>query len=180
MWQPLGAPLPSPIPSEAFFPDEESANAKPEKSTSKTGLVAEYFDANFARKLKIDRVDKAEAIWSLGSPAWDLPGDAGCRYTGVLVPPVTGQYKLMGWADNRMAVWIDGKPILDADQTRRKVESAFVDLEANKPYPIRIDFVDSVSYGGYFLHWTPPKGTKELSIPPECLFQTKAAVPKKR
>lgn len=181
LWQPVGVPVPCPVPPAALFPDEARANAKPDRGDeSKSGLIAEYFDKSFSRRLRASTVPRAEAIWGEGAPEWGLPPNAGARYTGVLVPPVTGNYKFIGWADNRMRVWIDGKPLLDADFERRKHETAFLDLEANVPYPLRIEFVDTVYGGSYLLHWVPPKGDKELCIPPECLFQTKSAIPKRR
>ncbi len=181
MWQPTGVPKATPIPTEALYPTEELAKAKPAKGPpDKRGLVAEYFDRKFTRKLGTDRLLRTEALWGdRGSPGWGVPMQVGVRLSGVLVPPVTGQYKLIGWADDKMAVWIDGKPVLDANVDRRKQENAYVDLEANTPVPIRIEYVNGDHFGTFFLHWIPPKGEKELSIPPESLFQNKNAVPKK-
>jgi len=181
MWQPTGVPKATPIPTEALFPTEELANAKPARGAAdKRGLTAEYFDRKFTRKLGTDRLLRAEANWGdRGSPGWGIPMQVGARFSGVLVPPVTGRYQLIGWADDKMAVWIDGKPVLDAAAERRKHDRAYVDLEANTPHPIRIEYVNSDPFGTFFLHWIPPKGDKELSIPPECLFQSKSAVPKR-
>lgn len=179
MWQPTGVATPAAIPTEYLFPDEESARAKPARAhANKHGLVADYYDPSFAKKLRTERVHRTEAIWGSGGPGWGLPKDVGARYTGVLVPPVSGQYKLIGWANEKMAVWIDGKPLLDSDVGRKKHEAAFLELEAGTAYPIRIDFVDSAKWGSFYLHWVPPGGEKELSIPPECLFQSKSAVPR--
>lgn len=179
MWQPTGVAQPAVVPTEYLFPDEQSAKARPGKAgLDKRGLTAEYFDRKFSRKLRSERVYRTEAIWGTGGPMWGMPKGVGARYTGVLVPPVTGQYKMIGWANEKMAVWIDGKPLLDVSEARAKHETAFTELEAGVAYPIRIEFVDSPKWGSFYLHWVPPGGNKELSIPTECLFQNKAAVPK--
>ncbi len=176
-WQPTGAKTPCTVPPEAFFPDEASAKAD-KIPPDKTGLVAEYFDKTITRKLGTGRVTRAEQNWSEGSAQWGFPPQVGARYSGVLVPPVTGKYQLIGFANNKMRLWIDGKPILDADSARPKKATAFIDLEAHKIYPIRIEYIDLNGSGCYYLHWVPPDETKELSLPPECLFQSKSAVPK--
>lgn len=180
MWQPTGASTAATIPTDVFFLDEESAKAKPQRiGADKRGLVAEYFDAKFARKFGTGRVSGTEAMWGdVGAGAVGLKTQGAARYTGVLVPPVTGQYKLIAWGDDRVKVWIDGKPVVEGEY-EKKPATAFIELEAGVPYPIRIDYVNYIAWGGFYLHWIHPKGDKELRIPPECLFQSKLAVPKK-
>ncbi|AMV16315.1 PA14 domain-containing protein [Planctomyces sp. SH-PL14] len=181
MWQPTGAPTAAAIPTDAFFLDEEAAKGKPQRiGADKRGLVAEYFDRKFARKFGTGRVSGTEAMWGdRGAAAVGLKTQGAARYTGVLVPPVTGQYKLIAWADDRAQVWIDGKPVIEGSYEHKKADTAFIDLEAGVPYAIRIDFVNSIAWGGYYLHWIPPKGDRELRIPAECLFQSKGAIPKR-
>lgn len=180
MWQPTGAATAAAIPTDVFFLDEESAKGKLQRiGADKRGLVAEYFDKKFARKFGTGRVSGTEAMWGdVGAAAVGLNTQGAARYTGVLVPPVTGQYKLIAWGDDKVKVWIDGKPVIEGDY-EKKPSTAFIELEAGVPYPIRIDYVNYIAWGGYYLHWIPPKGDKELRIPPECLFQSKQAVPKK-
>ena len=178
MWQPLGVNVLQPIPPEAFYPDEKSAEADSGSSSSdKTGLLAEYFDRSFSRRLMTGRTFRTEGIWSDGAPAWGLPPNASARFTGFFVPPVAGRYEFRAWADGAAAIWIDGKPLVSS--SGRKIEKAFVDLEANTPCPIRIDVRDGNGEGTYYLHWTPPKGDKHLQIPSDCLFQTKTAAQRK-
>ena len=90
---------------------------------------------------------------------------------------MTGQYKLIAGADDKVKVWIDGKPVVEGEHGK-KAATAFIQFEAGVPYAIRIDFVNYGAWGGYYLHWILPKGDRELRIPAECLFQSKLAVPK--
>lgn len=178
-WQPVGASAYSAVPPEAFFPDQESIDAKAEwKPPDKRGLVAEYFDKNFSRRLRTDRAVRTEAIWGDGAPLIGLPVDAGARYSGFLVPEVTGQYKFVCVANDHTRLWIDGKPILEAKFGQPKATTAVVELEANKPYAIRVEYVDVAAWASYSLQWVRPFETQVTSIPSRVLFQSKAAIPK--
>lgn len=178
-WQPVGATAYGVVPPEAFFPDQESIDLKAEwKPTDKQGLVAEYFDKNFSRRLKTDRAVRTEAIWGDGAPLIGLPVDAGARYSGFLVPEVTGQYKFVCYANDHTRLWIDGKPILEAKFGQPKATTAVVELEAKKPYAIRVEYVDVKAWASYSLLWVRPFENQATSIPTRVLYQSKAAIPK--
>lgn len=173
LWQPTGTTTACHIPATAFFPDLENARSKVSRSNiDKTGLVADYFDRTFNRKLGSDRVYRIEELWGPYSPRWGLPTNTSAKYTGVLVPPVSGQYKLITAAREHIRVWIDDKPTVESKGIAP--QSALVDLEANKPHEIRVEVL-TTGHGAHYLHWIPPGTTKELSIPPECLFPNKVA-----
>ncbi len=175
LWQPAGSATASHIPATAFYPDLENARSKASRTNiEKTGLVAEYFDKSFGRRLATDRVYRIEEIWGPHSPRWGLPTDSAAKYTGVLVPPVSGQYKLVTSARGHIRVWIDDKPTVEAKGIQT-AQNAVVELEANKQYEIRVEIL-TTGHGAHYLHWIPPGTTKEVSIPPECLFPNKAAV----
>ncbi len=175
LWQPAGTATVCHIPATALYPDLENARSKASRTNiEKTGLVAEYFDKSFGRRLATDRVYRIEEIWGPHSPRWGLPTDSAAKYTGVLVPPVSGQYKLVTSARGHIRVWIDDKPTVEAKGIQT-AQNAVVELEANKQYEIRVEIL-TTGHGAHYLHWIPPGTTKEVSIPPECLFPNKAAV----
>lgn len=178
-WQPVGATTYCPVPMEAFFPDQASINLKAEwKPTVKQGLIAEYYDKKMTRRLKIDRAVRTEAIWGDGIPTWGLPADCAVKYGGFLVPEVTGQYTFVCVANDHARLWIDGKPILEAKFGQPKASTAVVDLVANKPVAIRVEYADVAAWGSYSLQWIRPKERQVTSIPASCLFQSKSALPK--
>jgi hypothetical protein len=179
-WQPPGEPATSIIPRDILFVTEEAAKARSKgKAADKSGLVADYFgDAAFRRKLKSSIAWRTEAIWADGAPQVDLPTELAARYTGFVVPPKSGKFKLVGYSDDGLRVWIDNKAVLECGAGRRKVETAFVEFEMNKPAAIKIEFVDGRGWGAYYLHWIEPDSDKECSIPFGCLFQSKAAANK--
>ena len=174
-WMPIGMSLSCPVPTTALYPDVENARSKASRSNvERTGLVAEYYDKTFGRRLTTDRIYRLEEIWDNGSPRWGLPTNSAAKYTGILVPPTGGQYKLIAAAREHIRVWIDNKPTLEAKGIN-PAKNAIVELEANKPHEIRVEVL-TTNHGAHYLHWIPPGTTKEVSIPPECLFPNKAAI----
>lgn len=179
-WQAVGAVQPSIIPSEAFFPDEQSAKQSAKGNKAKenrmAGLKVQYFDEKFKRKLRTSRLPKAETFWGLGAAEPGLPADAAARYSGYVVAPRSGHYTFHAWGDDGLRFWIDEKPTLECKWNRDGTPAqASVRLTAGQPHAIRIDFVDVTNSGGWLLHWTPPGKKKQISIPPEFLFQSKQA-----
>ena len=177
LWQHIDSPHMGVVPREVLFRDEASAKMKSTKSSlPRTGLAAEYFDKAFRRKFGTGTAGRTELIWGEGAPLWETPTDLCARYNGFLVPPKTGKYKFTCLADDSLRLWIDEKPVIQAGG--RKLETAYVDLTANEPVPIKIEFVDQKGWASYYLHWTVPDSLVEVSLPADRLFQTKAAAKK--
>lgn len=175
-WQHAKSPRPSIVPPEALFLDEASAKAKPGKfAATKAGLVADYYDVGFQRKLDTAIVPRTEAIWGEGGPEPELPTELSARYFGFLVPPTTGRYKLNCTSDGAVRVWFDNKPLIDKPAGGQRSQDAHIDLKGNTPVAIRVDFSNAKGWSNYYLHWAPPNAPHELSLPPERLFQTRAA-----
>jgi hypothetical protein len=174
-WQPVGAAYCSVVPTEAFFPDEESAKASriPEPSH---GLSADYFDRRTGRKLLSDRIDRSEGMWQNGAALAVLPDDAVARYSGYLSPRYSGKHKLIGFAHDNLKVWIDNQPVLNAGP---KSTEALIDFEAHKPVAVRMEFTGRKRHANFYLHWVEPFSDKEISIPPALWYVNKAALPKK-
>jgi len=172
-WEPPGAKKPWVVPTDVLFVDEESAKARGRsRKPPQRGLVADYFDTQFKRRYSRSLVYRTEAVWGDWNTDPLAPANGGARYSGFLVPETNGRYKLNSFADDNLRVWIDEKPILEGNST------AYIDLEAGKPYPLTIEYVDTGHWGSWFLHWTPPETSHETSIPSELLYPTKQALPK--
>ena len=96
--------------------------------------------------------------WRDGSPRPDLDDDNfGVRWTGYLVPPVSGEYQLGANGLNAYEVYLDGKPLASRSSVH---ESAYayntVELEAGKSYAIRVDFHEVHGNSNIKLIWQPP------------------------
>ena len=106
------------------------------------------------------RVDKqVDFNWWDGAPRPDMDDDNfGIRWTGYLVPPITGTYQLGADAANTFELYLDDKLVLES----RSVHGGDyryepVQLEAGKPYRIRIDFHEFVNDASIHLVWAPPR-----------------------
>ncbi|MEK6572547.1 MAG: glycoside hydrolase family 3 N-terminal domain-containing protein, partial [Bacteroidota bacterium] len=103
-----GAPLP-PIPAENLMPPD----AKP----GEHGLRGEYFNnKDLADKPTLVRIDKQIHFdWGPGSPDSTIHDDHfSVRWTGKLVPAVSGVYKISVTTDDGVRLWIDGKLLVDS------------------------------------------------------------------
>ena len=177
-WQPVGSPTPSIVPSNALFPDEESANDKSKKKRLPPhGLVADYFDLKTRRHTAQGLVHRTEAIWGDWTAEPGTALDGAARYTGFLVPIQSGSYKLTAFADDRLRVWIDEKPVLEA-KFDEGISTAYVELQADTAHAIRLEYRDMGKWGSYYVHWVPPQASEETFIPCDLLYPTKQSLPK--
>ncbi|CAN5458310.1 hypothetical protein BH23VER1_BH23VER1_21510 [soil metagenome] len=113
------------------------------------GLFAQYFsDQSFTRRV-VSRVDpNVEFDWGDGSPAEGVPNDRfAVRWTGSITPRYSERYEFGVDADDELRVWIDGDPIID------RWGSAHVDMEAGRPYAIRLDFIEGEGNAKARLNW---------------------------
>jgi hypothetical protein len=80
------------------------------------------------------------------------------RWTGVLLPPVSGRYEFSVAADDAFRLFIDGAPVIEEWNTnsRAKAKSAMVNLEAGKPHPIRLEYFESIRDAEVRLSWRLP------------------------
>lgn len=138
-----------PIPSVYFQTDD-----------GRQGIKGEYF-ANAELKgepafIRID--DNIDFYWESHSPAPELPDDDfGIRWTGYLVPPVTGTYHIGSWGMPTLTVWIEGEKIL----TQNSEHHAFhnekaMNLEAGKKYKVVYEYRNWYGDGDARLLWALP------------------------
>lgn len=141
------------------------------------GLRGEYFRGReLAGPAMLARVDPAVGFrWDRGSPTADLVArgelagdralandDFSVRWTGQLLPPVTGQYELSVTGDDGFRLDVDGRRLIDEWTTtpRARAKSAALDLEQGKAYDIRLEYFDAVRDAEIRLAWRRP-GVKD-------------------
>jgi GH43 family beta-xylosidase len=107
------------------------------------GLRAEYF-ATYIDPV-LSRIDPGlDFVWGLDAPDPSLPPDRySIRWTGSLLAPATGTYKIITETDDGVRVWVDGALVID-DWTPHYVtrNEATVELAAGVPTPIRVDYFE--------------------------------------
>lgn len=155
----------------------ESQYLRPSADSSAHGLKGEYFRGrDFEGQPVVSRTDARVAFrWDRGSPTDDLvaqgqlpadqalPNDNFCvRWTGQLLPPVSGRYELAVGADDGFRLYVNGKVLIDNWHLnpRMQSQSAFLDLQAGKAYDIRLEYFEDIRDAEVRLAWQLP-GAKD-------------------
>jgi len=140
------------IPSSALFTEEEGKR--------RNGLKAEYFNN---RDLKgqpaFTHIDKEINFnWWDGAPRKDFDGDNfGVRWTGEIVPPLTGKYSLGAEGLNGFRLYLDDKLLVRFNSRHHALKTyENVDLEAGKDYKIKVEFFERSGEAKIKLLWSVP------------------------
>lgn len=126
----------------------------------KPGIVGEYFNnAKLEGEPLFTRTDaNISFYWESGSPAPELNDDNfSIRWTGYIVPPVSGTYKIGCWGMPALDVFLEDDKIL----SHRSEHHAFyhekaVELEAGKKYKIVYEYENGFGDGDAKLLWSMP------------------------
>ncbi len=114
------------------------------------------------------RIDSNIAFkWRDGSPRNDLNDDSfGVRWTGQIVAPVSGTYRIGATGMNAFELSVDGKQLARYNNIHeRAYEYGAIDLEAHKTYNISLDYHEYVGEADIRLVWAPPvQGLQEEAI----------------
>ena len=146
------------IPSACLRPAEADAN--------QTGLTAAYYDnPEFEGEPVLSRVDgRVDFAWKGASPLTGRLADRfAVRWTGSLVPPVTGTYRLGVSGFSKYSLTLDGEPIVahqGVHLTTTRTEK--VELEAGRLYDLRLEYVNRGLDPQVQLVWSVP-GTDYLA-----------------
>jgi beta-glucosidase len=139
----------------------DTAYLRPVRGSSERGLKGEYFRG---RELQgeplVTRVDpKIVFRWDRGAPtdepvargeldaARALEGDSfSVRWTGTLVPLVSGEYELTVTANDGVRLFVDGQKVLEewSETSVARAVSARVTLEAGREHDIRLEYFEDV------------------------------------
>ncbi len=151
----------------------ESTYLRPAAGSAASGLRGEYFKGrDFSGEPVFTRVDSRVAFrWDRGSPTDDLvargelaPDRAlgadnfSVRWTGQLLPPVSGKYELSVSADDGFRLYVNGQLVLDQWHLSPRLQSASVDLElkAGQPCDIRLEYFEDIRDAEVRLAWRLP------------------------
>ncbi len=131
-----------------------------DESMKTNGLLAEYFDtAGFSRKPVFTRIDSVvDFIWHDKAPADFMDDDNfAVRWSGVIVPPVTGQYALGAQGMNRFKVYLGDSVIAKHNSEHHGLKNySFVQLEKGKPYRLKVEFSEYIGDADCSLLWAIP------------------------
>ena len=150
-----------------------SAYLRPAAGSKEQGLRGEYFAAKETGGAPLlSRVDaKVDFRWDRGAPtdepiargeldaAKALPNDGfAVRWTGVLVPPETGEYELVVTANDGARLTVDGQRVIDewSPASVARAASARVRLEKGREHAIALEYFEDQRDAEVRLGWRPP------------------------
>lgn len=157
----------------AATPLIEAAYLRPSADSPERGLRGEYFRTqDLSGTPALVRTDAQIGFrWDRGSPTDNLQarGEAGpgqgvpndrfsIRWSGQLLPPVSGRYRIEAAADDGFRLYVDGKRVLDhwTDSDRLRSDGVDLDLEAGRAYDLRLEYYDAERDAGVRLAWRMP------------------------
>jgi beta-glucosidase len=140
------------IPTAHLRPVDVDANG--------TGLTAAYYDnPKFEGKPVLNQVDRVvDFVWKDTTPLTGEWGDHfAVRWTGFLVPPRSGVYKLGVNGFSAYRLYLDGDLIAAYQDIHHPIlQAREVELEAGRFYTIRLDYVNRSLDPQVKLVWSVP------------------------
>ena len=166
-----GVPALSVVPSACLLP------ARPGQGTA--GLTGEYFD-NLTHEgdPAFQRTDSiVDFVWTGDQPVSGHLGDSfSVRWTGSLVPPVSGTYTLGVRGMSRFALTVDGELVAEYEGIHHpRLITRKIELEAGRLYDLRLDYADRSLDPRVQLLWSVP-GTDPLPAAIEAAEKSEVVV----
>ena len=157
----------------AATPLVEAQYLRPAAGSSERGLRGEYFrSSDLTGTPALVRVDAQIGFrWDRGSPTDNLMarGEAGpgqgvpadnfsIRWSGQLLPPVSGSYRIEAAANDGFRLYLDGRLLLDHWQPsdRLRADNVSVELEGGRAYDLKLEYYDGERDAGVRLAWNMP------------------------
>jgi hypothetical protein len=124
------------------------------------GLRGDYYEGlNFEHLVWTQRDARLDFDWHERSPVPGVPPTSfTVRWTGWLVPPVTGHYVLYLTVDDGVRLWLDQRLLLE--EWRGQYLSSYqvaVDLQAGQAYPLRLEYCQYSATTRLLLSWERPR-----------------------
>jgi beta-glucosidase len=126
----------------------------------KKGVTGEYFaNARLEGEPFFTRTDdNIDFYWESGSPAAGLDSDNfSVRWTGYLVPPVSGTYQIGSWGMPILEVWFEGERILNQNNEHHAFhQEKAIELKAGMKYKFIYEYKNNHGDGDAKLLWSVP------------------------
>jgi beta-glucosidase len=166
-----------------------AAFLRPSRGSSERGLAGAYFRG---QELKgepvLTRLDPTVAFrWDRGAPTDELVARGeireeqalesdsfSVRWTGVLVPPASGEYELTVTANDGVRLFVDGRKVLEewSETSVARAVSAKVSLEAGREHELKLEYFEAARDAEVRLGWRPPGARSPIE---EALAAARAA-----
>jgi len=132
------------------------------------GLKADYFsNMTLEGPPLISRTDASvDFAWTDGAVSPQLPNKYSIRWTGVLVPPESGDYLLGFTGEDGFRVWLDGALVVEDWTLHRpaNTETKQLHLEKGHPYSLKIEYFQNIRIPEARLIWSLPGGEEAQAV----------------
>lgn len=128
---------------------------------TETGLVGRYFDNfDWLGSPAVSRIDATVNFPLDFVPPAPLPNDQfSIRWTGAIVPNVTGDHTLIFEHDDELRFYLNGTRLIDAGTGTSQVT---VTLTAGVPHHVRIDYRENFFQQRCVFRWIAPGSAEEV------------------
>jgi beta-glucosidase len=135
---------------------------------SQHGLKADYFsNMTLEGSPVMSRVDAAvDFSWGDSGVSPQLLNKYSVRWTGVIVPPESGDYLLGFTGEDGFRVWLDGALVAEDWTLHRpaNTETKKLHLEKGHPYSLKIEYYQNIRISEARLIWSLPGGEEAQAI----------------
>jgi len=149
---------------------EEPAVAPPTGS----GLSGLYFaNRTLSGAGVLVRTENVDFNWGNGAPANGVPADNfSVRWTGQVLAPSSGSYRLQTSSDDGVRVWLNGTQIINnwTDHGTTLDTSNAISLVAGQRYDIRVEYYERGGGAVMRLLWQTPGAASYAPVPASQLF----------
>jgi beta-glucosidase len=157
----LVGPVARAVPSEALFADA---------TRKEHGLAAEYFsNTDLEGPAVLARLDRSvDFAWGERGATPELERNYSVRWTGVLVPPASGDYLIGFTAQDGYRVWFDGKQMAEDWTVHHPAttQTRPFHLEKDRAYAIKIEYykTETIRSAEARLVWSLPEHETEEAV----------------
>jgi beta-glucosidase len=147
----LIGPVTQAISADALYTDD---------SRQAHGLKGEYFSNRTLEGTPVlTRTDSTvDFVWGDTGISQQLLKDYSVRWTGVLVPPATGDYTIGFTGQDGYRLWFDGNVVAEDWSVHHpaSTQSKEIHLEKGHAYPIKIEYYQTIRSAEAHLIWSVP------------------------
>ncbi|MCU0749355.1 MAG: DUF6288 domain-containing protein, partial [Akkermansiaceae bacterium] len=149
--------------------------------SSGTGIVGAYFDnANFTSPVLTRTDPQINFDWGTGAPAPSISADTfSARWSGYLLAPETGTYRLSGLTSDGVRAYLNGVPVINNlnDRSTRWTDGQSISLTAGQKVPLFLEYYENTGSAVAKLKWTGPSfaGLNGNIIPQAYLFKSNSS-----
>jgi large repetitive protein len=145
-------------------------------STASGGLVGNYFNnLTLTGTAALTRTEAVNFDWGSGSPGAGVGvNNFSVRWTGGVMAPSSGSYRLRTRSDDGVRLWVNDVQVINnwTDHSPTNNTSGTINLVAGQRVSIRLEYYERGGGAVMQLLWLPPGASTYVAIPAGSLFAT--------